>query len=457
MDPSETKSVMDDDAEAAPVAEPRLIFVLCADRLSVPSREIRLGTPSISIGRGTGDLDVRVDGEETVLLIPDGRISGQHARIHRRAGRCRIEDLGSKNGTLRNGHRVTTPTPVRDGDVLELGHSQFVFRTSPASGPPHAEPPWTLSGTRLVTFHRALAGRLHALEKVAPTAVPIIVRGESGVGKEVVAQAIHARSGRKGGFVAVNCGALPDGLVEAELFGVERGAFSGADRARPGLIRSADDGTLFLDEIGELPAAAQVKLLRALQERSVTPVGGTQPVEVDFRLVTATHRHLEEKVGRDEFRGDLLARIEGFTFELPALRDRREDIGLLLRSFAGDALPDVAMSRTAARELMLHGWPFNVRQLERVFSLGMALCDGPLLTLEHLEGLTERESTPPLDPPTEPDVVLADDDDQRRAQLVQLLRAHDGNISRVAAATGKARMQIHRWLKRYGIDRNHPE
>ena len=459
IDPSETKSVMDDDAgRALVVAHPRLVFVLCADDLAVPSQLIPITTPSVLIGRSSGELIIRIDGDQTSIEIPDGRVSGRHARIEGRGDRFHIEDLNSKNGTLRNGQRVTAMTPIRDGDVLELGHSQFVYRSTTPYGPRDVMAPWTVDDTPLETFHGPLAGRLDALSRVAPTSVPVMIRGESGVGKEVAAHAVHALSRRAGNFVAVNCGALPETLIESELFGVERGAFSGADRARPGLIRSAHGGTLFLDEIGELPLSAQVKLLRSLQERTVTPVGGHQPVQVDFRLVTATHRRLEEKVEREEFRGDLLARIEGFTLELPPLRQRREDLGLLIRTLAIASHDEVTLSRTAARALMLHEWPFNIRQLEKVLTLGLALRDGPMLTIEHLESLANPEPTPPQGAaPLAVQVLLADTDDERRAQLVELLKEHNGNISRVAAATGKARMQIHRWIKRYGIDRNQPE
>ena len=454
-DPDETKSVMDDDdARVVRVGHPRLVFVLCADALPAPSQEIAL-TKSVLIGRSSDGFAVRVDGDETVVEIPDGRISARHARVTGRLDRWSLEDLESKNGTLKNGHRVNGTTPIRDGDVLELGHSQFIFRAATVSRPSSTEPPWTVPGAPLTTHHGPLASRFEALAKVATTLVPVMIRGESGVGKEVAAQAVHALSRRSGPFVPVNCGALPEGLVESELFGVERGAFSGADRARPGLIRAAHEGTLFLDEIGELPLAAQVKLLRALQERAVTPVGGTKPVAVDFRLVTATHRRLEEKVAKDAFRGDLLARIEGFTLEIPPLRERREDIGLLLRAFAAEEIDEVTLSRTAARALMLHAWPFNVRQLEKVVTLGLALRDGPMLTLEHLESIAEHET--PASAVEAPVVVLPDNDEERRARLVALLIEHEGNISRVAAVTGKARMQIHRWLKRYGIDRHRPD
>ena len=454
---SDTKSVMDDDEiRALEVGAPRLIFVFCADRLAEPSTALSLTTPAVLIGRSNEGFRTKIEGELTTIEVPDGRISGQHARIALRGADAHIEDLGSKNGTLCNGQRVTGTRTIRDGDVLELGHSQFVYRAPAALSPGlQGDAPWSAGATPLQTFHAHLAGRYAAVLRIAEMPVPVMIRGPSGVGKEVAAKAVHALSDRSGDFVGVNCGALPDALIESELFGVERGAFSGADRARPGLIRAAHQGTLFLDEIGELPLAAQVKLLRALQERAVTPVGGTKAVAVDFRLITATHRRLEAKVEREEFRGDLLARIEGFTLELPALKDRREDLGLLLRTFVGNAVPDVTMSRTAARALMLHAWPYNVRQLEKVITLGLALADGQTLTLEHLEQLGDQEATPPAS--NAPQVVLPEEDKARRARLVELLIEHGGNISHVAAATGKARMQIHRWMKRYNIDRNRPE
>ena len=261
----------------------------------------------------------------------------------------------------------------------------------------------------------------------------------------------HDLSGRRGAFVAVNCGALTPTLVEALLFGHVRGAFSGATRDEPGLIRSADGGTLFLDEIGDLPSATQAALLRVLQEHEVLPVGSTRPVAVDCRVVCATHRSLDTLVEGGQFRSDLLARIDGFRYPLAPLRDRREDLGLLLAAL----LPRVARERAAgltlaapaARGLYAHGWPGNVRELERCLARAVALA-----MTERIEPSDLALPAPSLPEVSEIELLELDEDQARlRQRLVEELAQHGGNVSRVARSMGKARMQIQRWMRRFGL------
>jgi transcriptional regulator with PAS, ATPase and Fis domain len=286
------------------------------------------------------------------------------------------------------------------------------------------------------------------------------VRGESGTGKEVIARAIHRLSGRTGAFVAVNCGALPDTLVESELFGFRKGAFSGANEDRPGLVRSAEGGTLFLDEIGDLPAASQAAFLRVLQEREVMPIGANRPVPVDFRLVAATHRDLEVLVEKEAFRGDLLARITGFQVKLPPLRERREDLGVLiavlLRRLDPARAESVKFSVDAARAIFRHYWPANIRELEKSLGAAVVLAADSRIELDHLPagvGAEHKQTTAPNTPhPTLEPPPLSVDDLRRKEQLHALLTEHAGNISAVARVMGKARMQIQRWIKRYGLD-----
>ncbi|MGZ3429051.1 MAG: sigma 54-interacting transcriptional regulator, partial [Polyangia bacterium] len=270
----------------------------------------------------------RGDGRLT-LRLPDRAVSGTHARLCRTLGGWSIEDTRSTNGTFVNESRVERALLV-DGDRIEIGHSFFVFRAElPVDVPP---PRRDLPG--LCTHAPTLAARFAELERIAPSAVPVVILGESGTGKELMARAAHRLSGRKGPFVPVNCGALPTTLVQSELFGYKRGAFSGADEDRPGLVRSADRGTLFLDEIGDLPLASQAALLRVLQEGEVTPLGATRPIAIDVRVVAATHRDLDALVAAGQFRADLLARLGGWTLTLPPLRERLEDLGLLLAGLA---------------------------------------------------------------------------------------------------------------------------
>ncbi len=228
------------------------------------------------------------------------------------------------------------------------------------------------------------------IDRVAGSDATVLVTGESGTGKEVVARAMHARSPRRDKrFVAINCGAIPENLMESELFGHVRGAFTGAVADRPGCFRMADGGTLFLDEIGELPVHLQVKLLRVLQERTFRPVGSETNVAVDVRIVAATNRNLATQVQTGQFREDLFYRLNVITLDLPPLRERREDIPLLIRHFLRQfsALHSRRICRFsvgAGRLLLQHHYPGNIRELENVVEHAVALCDGDTATEEHL-------------------------------------------------------------------------
>jgi two-component system response regulator PilR (NtrC family) len=213
----------------------------------------------------------------------------------------------------------------------------------------------------------------------------VLIAGESGTGKEVVARAIHARGGRGSPFVAINCGAIPEGLIESELFGHERGAFTGAVEAKPGLFEVAGGGTLFLDEVGELPPSVQVKLLRALQERRVRRVGGATDLAVAARILAATNRDLAREVAAGRFREDLYYRLAVIPVRVPALRERREDLPLFLdhyldRFAAELRLPRPALSPEAERLLLAHDYPGNVRELANVLERAVTLCEGGTIT-----------------------------------------------------------------------------
>ncbi len=386
-------------------------------------------------------------------------MSQAHACLHRAGNHWLIEDAHSKNGTRVNGAAVERALLV-DGDVLELGQSFFVFRDGPASeeGAPAMLEERDLQSSMpgLPTWLPGLARDLAGLESVARSRAPVVVRGESGTGKEVVARAVHAVSGRSGALVAVNCGAIAEGLVESELFGHRKGAFSGADEDRPGLVRSADQGTLFLDEVGDLTPKVQTALLRVLQEGEVVPVGATRPVKVDMRLVVATHRDLDAMVAEGRFRGDLLARIGGFTVSLPPLRERHEDLGLLiaalLRRLPRESAERVAFSRAAARALFAYDWPLNVRELERALEVAVVLAGAGQIELEHLPKALRAGQRRKLAVPAEAPEQPAEKQARRRDELVTLLRNHVGNVSAVGRALGKTRAQIHRWIKRFQID-----
>jgi DNA-binding NtrC family response regulator len=433
----------------SPALAPNLFLELeCERPLEGPAQHRLAGVRRVRLGRGPHRLAL-VSGELLNLQAPDGWMSVGHAELTLGDGHWTVRDLGSKNGTFLNGARVEEGV-LADRALLQLGRTFFRFRNEfRASNRSGVEPEELAAGPGgITTLSPRFADVLVAARAVAPTRVPVLLQGESGTGKEVLAQAIHSLSGRRGVFVAVNCGALPANLVESELFGHRKGAFSGADRDRPGLIRTADGGTLFLDEIGDLPLTAQAALLRVLQEFEIVPLGGARPEPLDLRVISATHRDLELMAQQGTFRHDLLARLQGVTLELTPLRDRPEDIPLLirvvLRKLAPER-PDVKLSPEAAQALLEHGWPLNVRELEKALAGGLALSGLGTIEAEHLpRNLREAGAEAPLPSLTSEEV-------KHREELVGQLQEHRGNLSAVARAVGKGRTQIVRWVSRYGI------
>ena len=294
---------------------------------------------------------------------------------------------------------------------------------------------------------------LRLAETVAPTDSTVLVTGESGTGKEVVARWIHERSGRAAvSFLSVNCGALPEGLLESELFGHMKGSFTGAVKDKQGLFAAATGGTFFLDEIGETTPATQVKLLRVLQQREIIPVGGTETIPVDARLVAATNRDLEDEVKRGGFRGDLYYRLNVITVHLPPLRDRRDDIPLLADAFLrrsaahrGDAPRTLAPQALDA--MMAYEWPGNVRELENAVERAVILTTGPVISLSTLpERVTERRAEPLVTdrPPATPTLEAIE-----RAYIAWVLQNEGGNKTRTAEALGIDPSTLYRKLARY--------
>jgi len=360
---------------------------------------------------------------------------------------------------------VLTGKSSLDTAVAALRHGAFDYLTKPCK---LAELEALLAKVaekrELVNKLRSLSQRLEKLEgpcrligdslgmervrkliaKVAPTSSTVLVLGETGTGKELVARAVHDQSPRaQAAFVAINCGALPEHLIESELFGHRKGAFTGADEHRTGLIEVADGGTLFLDEIGELPKAMQAKLLRFLESGEIRRVGENEAFTCDVRVVCATHRRLDEMVGEGEFREDLWFRINTFEIHLPPLRERRDDIPLLARHLLARygrrlAQHDEPFTREAIDELQAYAWPGNVRELANAIEHAMILCDAGPIGVEHLPArFTKARPTIRVQPASAPAAVPGASLREREMQaILDALDRHGGNKSKAADELG---------------------
>lgn len=384
------------------------------------------------------------DSESVDCAINDSRLSRRHVVLHA-DGLLSVVDASSKNGTFVDGVKVVE-VKVSAGAVIRIGDTHLVideFLPGRAEGSSH--PP-------LIGSAPAIERMVADIERLAPTMTPVLIMGETGTGKELVARRVHDRSGRKGPFVVINCGAIPGGLAESILFGHKRGAFTGAVGDSRGSFPAADGGTLFLDEVGELPLELQPKLLRVLETSEVTPIGGTEARKLDVRIVAATNADLEAEIIAGSFRADLFARLRGFVVEPPTLRQRKSDIPVLTRHFLRELLPGREVSFTAnfVDGMLLHSWPHNVRELRMaaqrfaVLIGSDGLCHATLLEELGAAGVARKTSVvkrapQDLDPPPP------------REELVAIIKQLSGNMVQVAEHFGKHRKQIYRWCERYGI------
>ena len=298
---------------------------------------------------------------------------------------------------------------------------------------------------------RAMSALHDVVGRLAPTNATVLITGETGTGKEVIADRLHALSPRaKGPFVRINCASVPEALLESELFGHEKGAFTGADRRRAGHFEAASDGTLLLDEIGELPLAVQAKLLRVLERRAVTRLGSSDETPVDVRIVCATHRNLEQDVQSGRFRQDLFYRISTFTLEVPPLRDRPTEILLLADAFlrrlaaaAGKKAP--ALSGEAAGLLLAHGWPGNVRELRNAMEHAVVMADGEFVLPSHLPKAVR--GAPAAAPAAMRDTL----EEMERQAIAAALAAERDNRTRAAKRLGVSRRALIYKMIKYGL------
>ncbi len=363
-------------------------------------------------------------------------------------GRLRLCDLGSTNGTFVDGVRITEAA-VESTTALRLGRHTILELTAI-----EAIDPATVRFPALLGESPSMRALKTAMARIAATDATTLITGETGTGKEVIARAIHDGSDRRGRpFVIVDCGAIPGDLFEAELFGRDKGAYTGAVATVPGLFERADGGTLFLDEIGELPLDLQPKLLRAVQTRTGRRVGGTELITYDVRLIAATHRVLADQVTHGGFRADLYYRLAVACLEVPPLRERREDIPLLAARFARElgggalALADATLDR-----LVAHAWPGNVRELRNLIERLMAGLPGePELAGGAPAG---DRSVAAIDPdrPFKSAKQAAIDEFERRF-ITELLDHHDWNIAQAARSASLDRVSIYKILTRLGIHR----
>jgi transcriptional regulator of acetoin/glycerol metabolism len=463
QDTSATQTLSTDDADA--VSEwtgPHLFLCLDAARpATTPSARWSLrAIERVFVGRSSSSEQALAtqSGERTLRIFArDRAMSSKHAALTCNDGRWSIDDVGSRNGVRINGNLVERAI-LAEGDVIELGNTFFVFR---CSVPEDARCPHVLCErvpptVGLRTLSPALAKLFVKLTRIAESSVPILVSGETGTGKEVIASAVHDSSKRSGPLVAVNCGAIPAGLSESEFFGHERGAFTGAVASRTGRVLAANGGTLFLDEIGEMSESAQVALLRVLEEGMVSPLGSTRAaLPVDLRVVAATNRDLRQRASQGAFRRDLYARLAGFVVELPPLRERVEDFGLivapLLHQLATEHAAGVVFESKVARALLCHDWPLNIRELRRSLEVALALAGEPCIQLGDLPVFTSaRSGTTSVQAPEYRSASTATE--LHKTELERLLQSHRGNVNAIARSVGKDPKQVRRWLQKHDLD-----
>jgi transcriptional regulator with GAF, ATPase, and Fis domain len=403
-------------------------------------------------------------GDDADLAVDDSSVSRRHAVVYGGPPH-EIEDLGSSNGTrvvgarLQRGHRAT----IVPGTVVEIGSATLLVQRG-GSRPRSGETSAGDTGTEAF------------VDRVARSTIHVLILGETGVGKELMAERIHGASGRaRGPLVKLNCAALPEALLESELFGYEKGAFTGATQTKPGLLESADGGTILLDEVGELPLATQAKLLRVLENGEVTRLGSLRPRSIDLRVLSATHRDLGEMIEARAFRQDLYFRLDGVTVVVPPLRERVREIAPLARGFLAHAdereRRHHVLGPSAIAWLESYAWPGNVRELKHVMQRIAALCRHEDVSADDLEGMPwgpavarstsprtptatpAREAPPEARPAADGGSLRGAIDAFERERIIAILEQCAGNQSRAARMLGMPRRSLIRRMDEYGLPR----
>ena len=435
--------------------------------------------------------------EDNDVVVPENTVSRYHCRIVQDDTGYVLVDQQSTNGTFINGVRIREGY-LRPGCTIEVGQKKLLFNAREEKVT--IEPSTDETCGDLIGQNAQMREIYAIIEKIAPTATTVVIEGETGTGKEVVAQSIHKLSRRaEGPMIIFDCGAVPPNLIESELFGHEKGSFTGAVMTRQGLFEMADGGTLFLDEMGELPIDLQPKLLRVLEQREVRRVGGAKSSKVDVRIIAATNRNLEDEVRNGRFRQDLFYRLSVVRLQLPSLRERPDDVPLLVDHFLGsqrynrgtDGQPRVnGISKDAMRALQAYQWPGNVRELVNVVERAVSFCDKPLISIgdlpEHVREARPSEAAaflkpsatrravesgqgaatptygPNYDAKPPPELVSGQvtfkDAKERwvasfeREYIISLLQNHDGNISHAAREADIDRKYFRKLMRKYDID-----
>jgi DNA-binding NtrC family response regulator len=424
----ESPAVRERDTESLPIERHSCAQIDVVVGQGADARRLRIRDRPLHVGRGA----------DNHLVLVDAAVSEFHCRFEPSGEGLVLRDLSSRNGTFVNGLSIDRVLVDR-GAQIRIGRTQLKLVSRDAAG--------LVTGTRLVAESAAMLAVLAEAERFSTLPWPALILGESGTGKEGIAALLHERGGRPGPLVTLNGGGVPSGLVESELFGHERGAFTGANNVRRGAFEQADAGTLFLDEIGELPLSLQARLLRVLESGEVRRVGGEITRRVDVRVVCATHRDLRAMVAAGSFRQDLYFRIARLVLELPPLRCRVEDVRALSAYLLQRLEPIVGprqLTRDASERLCSYAWPGNVRELRNVLSAAAVAAGSQRIELAHIEGALQR-----LGGFTRSATPMA------AAALQEAIDHHRGNLSAAARALGLPRSTLRDRLKQVGSRAEH--